>query len=295
MVTYLWNRAEGLYRLPERLLVLGEFQGPGFLTARLFAESPKPITLQTPDLARCDLEESVVLEKGRHLVISHRDHPGCELSFRSFEPPTGESVSISTQFFGSGWLTGGEAELDGSKQRSKGSPEFPIPFFEECRPAQPDEPPQILVGRERSRTTGGWEMANIEALRKEGLTVQNLSKPEELTATWQNGEQQTRVIACHLNEMRWTIISDRPVTGLLLIRTYDAFHGLSQARVFVNDQQVGRWFCGEQDRTNRWRQSTFGVEFESPLEPGELAVTIDPPAGAPLWSVSSYRWILFHD
>lgn len=295
VVSYLWNRGESLYRLPERLLVLGEFEGPGFLETRQFAESPNSLLLQAPDGVRSVLTGSTTLGQGRYLVISPRAYPACELRFRSFEPPIGESVLTSAPFFGTGWLTGGEAELDGAKQRSKGSTEFPIPFFEECVPIGDRKNVEILVGRERSKTTGGWEMANIEVLRKGGLTVQNLSKPEELAASWPNGESETRIMACHLNEMRWTITVDHPVIGLLLFRTYDAFHGLSQVRVFINDQQIGRWFCPEQDRTHRWRQSAFGMEFETSLEPGDLAVTIDPPAGAPLWSVSSYRWILFHD
>lgn len=296
-VTYIWNRGEGLYRLPERLLVLGEFEGPGFLEARSFAESPNPMTLLGPNGDRLELASTGSLQRcdllpGRSLVVGPREHAGCELRFRSFELPEAEERSISSTFHGAGWLVDGNAEIDGARRCVSGSRQMPIPFFQECHPIGSAS---ILAGRTRNSSAGGWKMANIEELRANGLTVQNLSKPEELTATWSNGTVETRTMACHLNEMRWSIHSDRPVKGFVLFRTYDAFHGLSQARVFVDDRLAGRWFCGEQDRVNRWRIATFGVEFPGPIPAGGFTVAIDPPAGAPLWSVSEYRWLLFHD
>lgn len=291
-VTYIWNRGEGLYRLPERLLVLGEFAGPGFLTGRSLAESPNPLTLLGPDGGRTEWAGAIALAEGRHLVIAPRDHPGAELSFRNFDLAVDLAEELPKPYEGLGWLVSGSAELDGAREVRTASNDAPIPFYTRCEPISDA---RVLCGSPRTFSEGGWEMADIEALKANGLWVQNLSKPESLTAFWPNGDEETRIMACHLNEMRWTIPSERPVTGMVLYRTHDAFHGLSQARVFVNVDFVGRWLCPEQDRKNRWRQSCFGIEFDNPLDAGSITITIDPPAGAPLWSVSAYRWLLFHD
>lgn len=291
-VSYIWNRWEGLYRLPERLLVLGEFDGPGFLTGHPFAESPTRLRLVGPEGDQADLGGTALLPKGRHLAVAGTDHEGVELHFRNFDAPAEAKVPLAESYQGAGWLVSGSAELDGGKELCAGRAEAPIPFHQHCHPLAGTE---IIRGAARTASDGGWLMADIELLKENGLWVQNLSKPEELSASWPNGLQETRIMACHLNEMRWTISSDLPITGIVLFRIYDAFHGLSQARVFVNERLVGRWFCPIQDRVNRWRHSSFGVEFAEPLDPGETTITIDPPAGAPLWSVSAYRWLLLHD
>ena len=74
--------------------------------------------------------------------------------------------------------------------------------------------------------------------------------------------------------------------GLILRKRFDRFHGRQRARVFVDGQFAGWWYEAGENRIHRWGVTDFGIDGRFTKGKDSVLITIEPPAGVPLWSVS---------
>ena len=130
---------------------------------------------------------------------------------------------------------------------------------------------------------------DLQALEERNWQVQNISERRRLTSTFPNGTSMTAAKASHLNRASWTITTPKNHKGLVLRKVFDRFHGRQRARVLINDQPVGWWSDPWQNRIHRWAVFNFFIDPTHVPKDAEFKVTIDPPAGVPLWDVASYE------
>lgn len=193
---------------------------------------------------------------------------------------------------GAGWVV--EARADVQADGRPGLPPpiegFPIPFFWS---AKSDLPMRVVRSRVAPVRVDGFGVADLDALASRGWTAQNMSEVVAWSAIDSAGQRREGAVASHLNTARWLSPVPRKHSGLILVRHFDRFHGRQRARVLVDGRFAGWWYSPEQDRVRRWGTDWFGID--ALLAPGveRIEIAIDPPAGSPLWSVSSYElWAL---
>jgi len=88
--------------------------------------------------------------------------------------------------------------------------------------------------------------------------------------------------------------SSTAISGLVLRRLYDSFHGRQRARVMVDGKFQAWWYDPRQDRASRWRWSQVGLDV--PLVKNQVvSVVIDPPTGTALWTASRYEVLALID
>jgi hypothetical protein len=119
--------------------------------------------------------------------------------------------------------------------------------------------------------------------------VQNMSAPQVLVSQDDAGSLLEGVESCHLNPAAWTLALAEGTEAVLITKTYDRFHGRQRARVLVDGAFVGWWHLPRQDRKARWGIAHFWIPRSHVLGKDQVEVTIDPPAGVPLWSVGEIR------
>ncbi|MFN7171626.1 MAG: hypothetical protein ACK4P3_02405 [Fimbriimonadaceae bacterium] len=73
--------------------------------------------------------------------------------------------------------------------------------------------------------------------------------------------------------------------GVRLERQYDTFHGRQRCRVLLDGAPVGFWNDSIENRKQRLASSWFAFDFEPKPHPFAVVLELDPPAGAPLWSI----------
>ncbi|MEZ5164012.1 MAG: hypothetical protein R2688_09760 [Fimbriimonadaceae bacterium] len=95
----------------------------------------------------------------------------------------------------------------------------------------------------------------------------------------------THPVAYHLNRATWKIQLPGNQVGVRLGKTYDQFHGRQRARVLIDGEMAGWWYLPHQNRDNRWAEAQFSLPTKLIMGKTEMEITIDPPAGVPLWSV----------
>ena len=195
--------------------------------------------------------------------------------------PNGE-VHLIDSFQGCGYVVAAEQidSLDG-EHRPIDRIGYPVPFFREI---QGDEL-QIVAAATHTITIDAFDVADSDALRERDWTVQNVSKLSTLASAFPDRTPFMGEVLSHLNAASWRVVVPSGCRRLILRKRYDAFHGRQRARVFMNERPAGWWYAPWQDRVCRWRWSRFCIEGPNMPE-GEAVITIDPPAGAPLWSVS---------
>ena len=134
------------------------------------------------------------------------------------------------------------------------------------------------------RQIQSWGIEDAAELARIGFVVQNMSKLRVLASNFADGSPRLASVASHLNAASWTVPISPIAVGLRLRKVYDRFHGRQRARVLIDGQFATWWYEPEENRSARWAISEIGFT----IEPGRdsVTVTIDPPAGAPLWSVS---------
>lgn len=134
---------------------------------------------------------------------------------------------------------------------------------------------------------------DVGDLAASGTTVQNLSEPSLLESLDEEGRPASGVVASHLNRMAVPLdLTD--AAGLVLVKTYDRFHGRQRARVLVGGEELGVWYEPVQDRERRWAVGWFAARV-LPKHRGPIALAIDPPPGTPLWSVSTMEISVWSD
>lgn len=140
-----------------------------------------------------------------------------------------------------------------------------------------------------TETTLLLQVDDPETLASCGYKVRNASLPILLSSNLCTGEQLEAIHKVQLNESTLTIPVPHGQKGLVITKLFDAFHGRQSARVLVDNHEIGAWFIPEEDRTNRWHFSRFGIVGEH-LTSSTARLTIDPVAGSALWSVAAY-WL----
>jgi hypothetical protein len=204
-------------------------------------------------------------------------------------PVQGEQIEAKGTYFGAGWVVGATSDFtvdDRHEVAPSPSSEFPVPFFRTVTGngnwlIVPDESVQCKL-------VDSFSIGDELLLKQRDFKVQNISAISALNSTLADGAIRLASLACHLNAASFTVAIPKNNLGLILRKTYDRFHGRQRARVFVDDVFAGWWYEAGENRTSRWHVSDFGVEEALTAGKPIIRVTIDPPAGVALWSVSAY-------
>lgn len=181
-----------------------------------------------------------------------------------------------------GWLLEGKATLDESGEVIS-DPPLPAPFFHAIRGRG-----QVVWSPNRWVLWQEFAVADAKS-QAPSWTVQNISEIETLDSRLPDGSNLCHPVASHLNEASWHIILPPDCRGLRIQCLKEVFHGRQRARVLVNDEFVGWWCEPTEDRQCRWRWSAWGCDLDPQPAEHAIKIGIDPPAGAPLWSVARYR------
>lgn len=145
-----------------------------------------------------------------------------------------------------------------------------------------------------AKQTDYLDVCDEQSRKAHNLKVQNESEAVELKSAYEGREYRkevSRKVRSHLNAMSFEVDITPNSIGVLLRKQYDQFHGRQRARVLVNDRFVGWWYIPEENRSLRWAERDFYIPEKFLADASNIRVVIDPPAGSPLWSVSSYRVI----
>ena len=199
-------------------------------------------------------------------------------------PPVGP-VQRLEKFKGCGWIIAATAvlQIDGDhRPRPSPSPDFPYPVFQSAE----GQDLQIIRAEQRSLRIDGFSMDDPEALKTRCWKVQNISVVTELEAEFPDGTRKKGPVVSHLNTASWNLEVPADCSGLIVRKLYDAFHGRQRARILIDSKFQGWWWAPVQDRRQRWRWTQFGLDLEPSGQPRVATISIDPPAGSPLWSVS---------
>jgi hypothetical protein len=200
-------------------------------------------------------------------------------------PPVGP-IETGQKFIGAGWVVSSDANIhidDDHRTLPPPAPRFPYPYFRECS----GENLCVIRAAETFNLIDRFTVDDMASLRDRGWRVQNASMISELTSTFADGTQNSGPVMSHLNAASWRVLTPPGCSGVMIRKLYDTFHGRQRARVLVDGNFQGWWWEPYQDRAHRWRWASFGFDFEPSAEEAVHTLTIDPPAGAPLWSVGT--------
>jgi hypothetical protein len=205
----------------------------------------------------------------------------------AFELPDPKApVVITKSYIGAGWVMQASAPFevdDRNEPILHATPEEPVPFAAvasstaEMRIAM--TPPISLD------LLGMWSPDDLLAKRRT-IQVQNVGDIEWLTSTFPNGAERTAPVAYHLNAMHLDVDLPDGTIGLMLSRVGDRFFGRQRARVLLDGEPLAVWYDDRQNRQHRWFKSSLPIPFPSPRPAGKARLSIDPPAGSPLFSFS---------
>ncbi len=194
--------------------------------------------------------------------------------------------SLALPYTGSGWLINSESPilLDGRHEPTRDASEaLPLPFL---MGIEGTGSAQIVSSPVACSLLDAFEIADSTSLKERRFSVQNMSKLVSLDSCFRDGTQRVASVASHLNRASWFLELPPDSQGLLLRRIYDRFHGRQRARVFIDGENLGYWYEPEQDRECRWHVSDFGVPASVVQGKNVAEISIDPPPGTPLWSIS---------
>lgn len=119
--------------------------------------------------------------------------------------------------------------------------------------------------------------------------VQRASQVVVLEAGNGRGEIISAPVFSHLNRASFTLALPADTDTLVLQRRFDAFHGLQRARVFFDDAFMGWWHSPRQNRVNRWAVDSCHFKARPEQRDKTIRITLDPPAGVPLFSLSQIQ------
>jgi len=201
-------------------------------------------------------------------------------------------IEAPGKFAGAGWVVRAEGPLIVDERHDFApapSEALPVPFFRIAEAARL----WIVPAETRCEMIDRFSIDDTLALKARGWRVQNISKVNLLASRFIDGDSHSGSVASHLNVAAWRVSLPEANDGLLLRKTYDRFHGRQRARVHVDGRFVGWWYEPGQDRLARWAVSDFGIPAEFTTGKSQIEIAIDPPAGAPLWSVGEISiWAL---
>lgn len=191
-------------------------------------------------------------------------------------------------FDGAGWVTACEGPLwiDDRFEEAPSPTEFlAIPFFRSAR----GERMRLSPAPVRVTRVDSWRIDDVAGLKARGWQVQNVSKVVTLESAFPDGTSHSAPVACHLNAASWRCPIPPDNLGIRLRKTYDRFHGRQRVRVFIDGEFAGWWYEPIEDRHQRWAVAEYGIPETLTRGKSSVQITIDPPAGSPLWSVSDFE------
>lgn len=201
-------------------------------------------------------------------------------------PSGGETLSLPV--VGSGYLLQGEDVVIDQSIVSRSCPSgTALPFFNSLEGTGAVR--VALTGGSRLVEVDRWQIDTAALQAERQFSSQNLSATSVLRSAFSSGEVFEGTVASHLNAVSWTVHLPAGAQGLRLRKTYDRFHGRQRARVLIDGRFAGWWYEPEEDREQRWGEAEFGVAAGLVEGKSVVRMTIDPPAGAPLWSVSEMK------
>lgn len=196
---------------------------------------------------------------------------------------------------GAGWVlhAAGELEIDERKESApEPAPDLPIPFF---RSARCSGTMTIALASVTCEFIDGFTIDDAAALKARDFKVQNISDVTLLDSFFPNGAAREAAVASHLNTASWNCNILLGTTGLIVRKIYDRFHGRQRARVLIDGEFVGWWYEPREDRLTRWGIADFGIDGRWLEGKTEIRISIDPPPGTPLWSVSEIQVFAFSE
>ncbi len=144
-----------------------------------------------------------------------------------------------------------------------------------------------------SRQLLSCQLSDADLLKSISWRVQNLSELELLQSHFSDGVAHAAACGSHLNSAHFNVQIPLNPQALILRKTYDRFHGRQRARVLVDGEVCGMWYEPIQDRVNRWGIGDFVIDLQFIHNKSEVSITVDPPSGTPLWSVSQFEvWVI---
>lgn len=223
-------------------------------------------------------------------LVAEGDAPlsGCVLLGRT-DVPTGQVRSVTLPFGGSGYVVGSfdGVRIDGRREAVALAPGCALPFFDRLEGAGAAE--VLELGPSRSQLVAHLRLDDPRSLEACRWKVKSLSDTEELSSAFGGGTPHRGVVASHMNTAEFEVELRAGTAGVRLRKLFDRFHGRQRARVLANGRPVGLWYVPDEDRRARWAESEFGFDLPEPWAGGTLRLSIDPPPGTPLWSVSELQ------
>ncbi|MFN8139689.1 MAG: DUF2961 domain-containing protein [Fimbriimonadales bacterium] len=143
-----------------------------------------------------------------------------------------------------------------------------------------------------ARKTDELSVTDPASRSEHNVTVQNETEIDKLSSSFEGvlfGIPVAARTRSHLNRMTFDLTIGADSEGALLRRMYDQFHGRQRARVLIDGQFVGWWYSPCENKTLRWAESDFFIPRRFLEAKAKVVVTIDPPAGSPLWNASKYE------
>ncbi len=206
------------------------------------------------------------------------------------EPIAGGSLRYSGNYFGSGWVIDATEEFvvdDRHHAAPMPSEQFPVAFFRSvkgCGKWSIVPAPSV-----RCELVDYLAIDDDNGLKAHAFKVQNISAVAVLDSEFGDGTKLSWPVASHLNAASFSVSIPPDNHGLILRKTYDRFHGRQRARVFIDGVFAGWWYEPGEDRRRRWHVSDFGIESCLTHGKSHIQITVEPPAGVALWSISFYE------
>jgi len=274
-----------LYTDHEGRRVIVDVEGSGIM--RLVASDPPVLTVRSDSE---DLKFVPPFSDGAIVLAIGSGEVNVQVSKGRTEPVEGGSIRFKGNFYGCGWVVAASDRFtvdDRHELAPMPTDHFPIPFFRHVKglgtwsiiPA-----PSLIC-----TLSDSFSIGDEEDLKAREFKVQNLSAVSHLDSEFSDGAPLVASVASHLNAATFRVAIPADNVGVILRKTYDRFHGRQRARVFVDGVFAGWWFEAGEDRKRRWHISDFGVEAALTDGKSTVEITIDPPAGVALWSVSRYE------
>lgn len=272
-----------LYRLPDGRWAMMDLQGAWF--GRMLGEAAAEIMLEA-DGQPC---KGPGWECEEHCVMtSHLPNPSSAWSAWSAQPPSlccSEFPKRSFSVEGVGWLLAENCSVSLNKLGpcihvpQHWSP-LPLPFWDGFQSDCPLAWMPLPWRLERL-----FDSSHTET-RGSRLSFERASAPESLAVNDAEGTPKGEAFRSVLGRAFFSIDLPAEADYLIMRRTYDAFHGMQRARIFVGGDMAGWWHQPEEDREKRWAQDDLILPVAQGIRGQRVEVSLEPPAGSPLFSIA---------
>jgi hypothetical protein len=259
----------------------------GFGIMRLLASDPPVLSV------RCEAEPQEFcpeFENGSIVLATCSGEVSVQVLKGRSEPVDGQPFQASGSHDGCGWVVQASTVFtvdDRHELAPMPAEGLPIPFFRNVRGnGNWSIVPASSVFCEPADS---FSIDDENGLKQRGFKVQNITAVSFLESEFSDGTRLGAPVASHLNLATFAVSVPEDNQGLILRKTYDRFHGRQRARVFVDGVFAGWWYEAGEDRKRRWHSTDFGIDAKLTAGKSQVQITIDPPAGVALWSMSRYE------